>query len=73
VNLCSFPGNRGQNQPVIDLATSHVYITPQNHGYAVDNMSLPAEWKPGTQLSPFFFPLLFLFCFYTIAMTGSNS
>lgn len=39
-------GNRGQNQPVIDLATHNVYITPQNHGYAVDNMSLPADWKP---------------------------
>lgn len=39
-------GNRGQNQPVIDLSTNKVFITPQNHGYAVDNMSLPADWKP---------------------------
>lgn len=50
-------GNRGQNQPVIDLSTGQVYITPQvcsylcvahsqNHGYAVDNSSLPPDWKP---------------------------
>ena len=23
-----------------------VYITPQNHGYAVDHSDLPPEWKP---------------------------
>jgi carbamoyl-phosphate synthase small subunit len=28
-------GHRGANQPVIDLATQRVYITAQNHGYAV--------------------------------------
>jgi len=39
-------GNRGQNQPVIDLSNGRVYITPQNHGYAVDNMTLPSDWKP---------------------------
>ena len=39
-------GNRGQNQPCVDLMTNHVYITPQNHGYAVDNQSLPSGWKP---------------------------
>lgn len=39
-------GNRGQNQPCVDLMTNKVYITPQNHGYAVDNQSLPTSWKP---------------------------
>lgn len=39
-------GNRGQNQPCVDLVTSRVYITPQNHGFAVDNQTLPMGWKP---------------------------
>ncbi|HEV2472285.1 MAG TPA: glutamine-hydrolyzing carbamoyl-phosphate synthase small subunit [Chthonomonadales bacterium] len=29
-------GHRGSNHPVKDLATGKVYITSQNHGYAVD-------------------------------------
>ena len=29
-------GHRGGNHPVRDLATSRVYITAQNHGYALD-------------------------------------
>jgi len=33
-------GHRGANHPVRDLATSKVYITAQNHGYAVDPDSL---------------------------------
>ena len=33
-------GHRGANQPVIDLATKQVYITSQNHGYAVDPESV---------------------------------
>jgi carbamoyl-phosphate synthase/aspartate carbamoyltransferase len=37
-------GNRGMNQPVIDLRTTKCYITPQNHGYAVDSATLPKEW-----------------------------
>ncbi len=39
-------GNRGQNQPCVDLLSSRVYITPQNHGFAVDNQTLPMGWKP---------------------------
>ena len=35
-------GHRGANQPVKDLSTGRVYITSQNHGYAVDSASLPA-------------------------------
>ena len=34
-------GHRGANQPVKELATGRVYITSQNHGYAVDNDSVP--------------------------------
>jgi carbamoylphosphate synthase small subunit len=37
---------RGMNQPCIDLQTAKCYITPQNHGFAVDNSSLPSDWQP---------------------------
>jgi len=33
-------GHRGDNHPVRDLATGRVYITAQNHGYAVDADSM---------------------------------
>ncbi len=33
-------GHRGSNQPVKDLETGRVFITSQNHGYAVDAKSL---------------------------------
>jgi carbamoyl-phosphate synthase small subunit len=36
-------GHRGANQPVKDLASGQVEITSQNHGYAVDPATLPAE------------------------------
>lgn len=39
-------GNRGMNQPAVDLRTGRCYITPQNHGFAVDQDTLPADWKP---------------------------
>lgn len=39
-------GNRGMNQPCVDLRTGRCYITPQNHGFAVDSGSLPELWKP---------------------------
>ena len=35
-------GHRGGNHPVQDLATGRVYITAQNHGFAVDPDTLPA-------------------------------
>jgi carbamoyl-phosphate synthase small subunit len=38
-------GNRGMNQPCIDLRTGRCYITPQNHGYAVNTDTLPNGWK----------------------------
>jgi carbamoyl-phosphate synthase small subunit len=34
-------GHRGANQPVKDLVTGKVEITSQNHGFAVDEKSLP--------------------------------
>ena len=34
-------GHRGANHPVQDLATGHVIITSQNHGFAVDPDTLP--------------------------------
>jgi len=36
-------GHRGANQPVLDLRTRKVEITAQNHGFAVDEHSLPPE------------------------------
>jgi carbamoyl-phosphate synthase small subunit len=36
-------GHRGGNQPVKDLESGRVEITSQNHGFAVDPQSLPAE------------------------------
>ena len=38
-------GHRGQNQPCVDVETKRCYITSQNHGYAVDEKSLPEGWK----------------------------
>ena len=39
-------GHRGQNQPCIDVTDNRVYITSQNHGYAVDNTTYGPEWEP---------------------------
>jgi carbamoyl-phosphate synthase small subunit len=36
-------GHRGGNQPVKDLESGRVEITSQNHGFAVDASSLPAD------------------------------
>ncbi|MFO7996787.1 MAG: glutamine-hydrolyzing carbamoyl-phosphate synthase small subunit [Dehalococcoidia bacterium] len=36
-------GHRGGNHPVRDLATGRVYITAQNHGYALDADTLKGE------------------------------
>ena len=35
-------GNRGQNQPVRNVLTGECYITPQNHGFAIDDSKLPS-------------------------------
>ena len=39
-------GHRSHNQPVRMVGTERCFVTSQNHGYAVDNRTLPAEWKP---------------------------
>ena len=39
-------GHHGANHPVKDLATGAVLITSQNHGFAVDEASLPANVQP---------------------------
>ncbi|MFZ5825706.1 MAG: glutamine-hydrolyzing carbamoyl-phosphate synthase small subunit [Bacillota bacterium] len=36
-------GHRGANHPVKDYTNGRVYITSQNHGYAVDDTTLPNE------------------------------
>jgi carbamoyl-phosphate synthase small subunit len=36
-------GHHGANHPVIDLDTGRVMITSQNHGFAVDEATLPAN------------------------------
>ncbi|MDH5255618.1 MAG: glutamine-hydrolyzing carbamoyl-phosphate synthase small subunit [Gammaproteobacteria bacterium] len=39
-------GHHGANHPVQDLATGQVLITSQNHGFAVDEASLPGNVRP---------------------------
>ena len=39
-------GHRSHNQPVLLKGTNKCYITSQNHGYAVDNNSIPEDWEP---------------------------
>ncbi len=39
-------GHHGANHPVKDLASGMVVITSQNHGFAVDPDTLPANLKP---------------------------
>lgn len=38
-------GHRSQNQPCRLEGTKKCYITSQNHGFAVDNKSLPKDWE----------------------------
>ena len=45
-------GHHGANHPVKDLDSGRVSITSQNHGFAVDEKSLPANLRP-THLSLF--------------------
>lgn len=39
-------GHRGHNQPVIMAGTDKCFVTSQNHGFAVDNDSVPEDWEP---------------------------
>ena len=38
-------GHRSHNQPCVESGTNRCYITPQNHGYAVDSNTLPEDWR----------------------------
>ncbi len=39
-------GHHGANHPVLDLDSGRVLITSQNHGFAVDEASLPSNVRP---------------------------
>jgi len=39
-------GHRSHNQPVQLAGTQRAFITSQNHGFAVDNSTLSADWEP---------------------------
>ena len=39
-------GHRSHNQPVRQVGTNRCFITSQNHGFAVDNNTLTADWEP---------------------------
>jgi carbamoyl-phosphate synthase small subunit len=38
-------GHRSHNQPCLHLPSNRSYLTSQNHGYAIDEASLPADWQ----------------------------
>lgn len=39
-------GHRSHNQPVRMVGTNRCFITSQNHGFAVDDKTLGADWEP---------------------------
>ena len=39
-------GHRSHNQPVRMAGTNTCYVTSQNHGFAVDDTTLPSDWEP---------------------------
>ncbi len=38
-------GHRSHNQPVRQVGTNRCYVTSQNHGYAVDALTLGKDWE----------------------------
>ena len=38
-------GHRSHNQPVRRVGTDRCFVTSQNHGFAVDDSSLPDDWE----------------------------
>lgn len=38
-------GHRGQNQPALEVGTDRAYMTSQNHGFAVEEKTLPRGWS----------------------------
>ena len=39
-------GHRGINHPVQEVNSLRAFITSQNHGFAVDEKTLPTDWQP---------------------------
>ena len=39
-------GHRGHNQGVVVPGSHKCFITSQNHGFAIDESTLPADWEP---------------------------
>lgn len=39
-------GHRSHNQPVRLVGSTKCFITSQNHGFAVDNDTIPSDWEP---------------------------
>ena len=39
-------GHRSHNQPVMEPGKNRCYITSQNHGFAIDDKTLPDDWEP---------------------------
>ena len=39
-------GHRSHNQPVLQKGTNKAFITSQNHGFALDDKTLPEDWEP---------------------------
>ncbi len=39
-------GHRSHNQPVNRVGSKQCFVTSQNHGFAVDQATLPADWEP---------------------------
>lgn len=38
-------GHRSHNQPCMELVSKRCYLTSQNHGYAIDEKTLPVDWQ----------------------------
>lgn len=38
-------GHRSHNQPCLQVGTQRSYLTSQNHSYAVDEKTLPSDWR----------------------------
>ena len=38
-------GHRSHNQPVMQPGGTRCYITSQNHGFAIDDSTLPSDWE----------------------------
>lgn len=38
-------GHRSHNQPCLQIGTTRSFLTSQNHSYAIDESTLPSDWK----------------------------